>query len=51
LREKDEQLTRFQGELEQLVYTLRQWQYSANNVPSANDVNQYDLKDAIFEEY
>jgi len=29
LRERDEQLVRFQQELEQLVYALRQWQYAA----------------------
>lgn len=36
-REKDEQLVRFQGDLEQLVYALRQWQYAASTsspVPS-----------------
>ena len=29
LRERDEQLVRFQNELEQLVYALRQWQHAA----------------------
>ena len=29
LREKDEQLVKFQAELEQLVYALRQWQLAA----------------------
>ena len=28
LREKDEQLVRFQGDLETLVYSLRQWQHA-----------------------
>ena len=31
LREKDEQLVRFQQELEQLVYALRQWQLAASS--------------------
>jgi len=31
LREKDEQLVKFQGELEQLVYALRQWQLTAQH--------------------
>jgi len=33
IREKDEQLVRFQNELEQLVLALRQWQYAATYGP------------------
>ena len=36
IREKDEQLVRFQQELEQLVYCLRQWQMEAQSKGSSN---------------
>ena len=36
VREKDEQLVRFQQELEQLVYCLRQWQMEAKAQGSSN---------------
>ena len=44
LREKDEQLVRFQGDLETLVYSLRQWQHAvtanANATATATDQGQ-----------
>ena len=36
IREKDEQLVRFQQELEQLVYCLRQWQMEAKTKGSSS---------------
>ena len=35
LREKDEQLVRFQGDLETLVYSLRQWQHAVTTNATA----------------
>ena len=39
LREKDEQLVKFQSELEQLVYALRQWQLIAHEAQQQAVVN------------
>jgi hypothetical protein len=39
IREKDEQLVRFQQELEQLVYCLRQWQMEAQSKGSSSAVH------------
>ena len=38
IREKDEQLVRFQQELEQLVYCLRQWQMEAQSKGSSSAI-------------
>ena len=43
LREKDEQLVRFQADLEQLVRSLRQWQLAAldsSKNPTSNNENE-----------
>jgi hypothetical protein len=56
IREKDEQLVKFQTELEQLVYALRQWQgmavaaneaNNANNVIPVTNISMRDMPDPV----